>query len=57
MVSYDSSDGQRTNPEHPLIPTTIVADIDRNGVVTIYDEHRETAWLSSTFAVSLKHVV
>ncbi|SDK61218.1 DUF7331 family protein [Natronorubrum texcoconense] len=56
MVSYDSSDGRRTDAEPPRIPTTIVADIDHDGNVTIYDEHRETAWLSSTFALSLKHV-
>ncbi len=56
MISSDSSDGRRTNAEPPRIPTTIVADIDRDGTVTIYDEHRETAWLSSTFAISLKHV-
>ena len=56
MISYDNADAHRTNAEPPRIPTTIVADIDHDGNVTIYDEHRESAWLSSTFAISLKHV-
>lgn len=57
MASHDISNGSRTDPDTPAIPATIVADIDSNGSVTIYDEHRETAWISSTHAIALHHTM
>lgn len=64
MTTDDPFSNPRTNsdpnsdrdPELPTIPATIVADSDGTGLVTIYDERRLTAWISSTSAVALERV-
>ncbi|WP_161606896.1 hypothetical protein [Natronolimnohabitans innermongolicus] len=57
MAANDTSNGSRTDPERPAIPTAIVADVDSTGRVMIYDERTQTAWISSTNAVALERMV
>ena len=56
MASHDISNDPRTDAELPAIPPTIVAETGRDGLVTIYDEKHETAWISSTQALVVRLV-
>ncbi|WP_171908177.1 hypothetical protein [Natrialba sp. SSL1] len=57
MPAEDRSSDARTTAEQPSIPSTIVADVDHTGSVTIYDERVERAWIRSTVSVSLRRAV
>lgn len=57
MPAEDRSSDARTAAEPSPIPSTIVADVDHTGRVTIYDERAERAWIRSTVSVSLRRAV
>ncbi|WP_161605613.1 hypothetical protein [Natrialba chahannaoensis] len=57
MPAEDRPSDARTAAEPPSVPSTIVADIDHTGCVTIYDERTERAWIRSTVSISLPRAV
>ncbi|MEY7850196.1 hypothetical protein AB7C87_13465 [Natrarchaeobius sp. A-rgal3] len=55
MPAHDAPPDSRSDPDAPTVPSTIVARIEGDGRVTIYDEETQAAWISSTYAVSLRN--
>ncbi|AXR77462.1 hypothetical protein [Natrarchaeobaculum sulfurireducens] len=45
------------DPESPDVPTSVVATVDISGLVTIYDEQQQGAWISSPYAIELQQAI
>ena len=56
MASNDSQNEPEPDAGPRELPTNIVARSADDGRVIIYDEERHTAWISSTYALSLQNI-
>lgn len=55
MTAYDTSNSHRSDPEPSTVSANIIAYSASDGRVIIYDQHEQSAWVSSTCAIPLQN--